>query len=333
MNCELQPNPDVSGIGVRWALYIQVFLALVMSHDSVPLGSLTEIVLANVSVQVAAVALILAASLDSTIDIPHSVIVAQFVVMLSSCRYTAFDFPASFLQSSIGVRTTNWLWLLDLVCRPMMLWFKCSVWTQVRRVQLHGLCPQGAGNVVIFGVSDVSAWNVGCLAMLVFSILDAVWECLRWVGEVTRLVRWIRRNQQNAAPEIAFDARLWWVYATVRRILLGRQLDWERTCRITSTFSWLIKLAIFVYILTTTEVTVTVNNLGQLEDAWTFGQIYAIMMMLVVLVVFGIRFHSHGTASPLPLAHISTSRPTCPACIILDLSYAVASLVYLFLLL
>ena len=126
VNCALNPNPDISGIGVRCALYIQAFLTLALKADnssSMPL----DIILMNLGTEVAAVGLILSAYNDVTIDIPHSFMVTYFVSMLSSCRNTPFDFSWEFLQAKKGRQTIPWLWVMDFVFRPIMLAFNSSV--------------------------------------------------------------------------------------------------------------------------------------------------------------------------------------------------------------
>jgi len=161
VNCTPQPNLDISGIGVR---YLQTLFALALSYD-ISECSMQDIVLTNVSLQVTTLALILAAYRDATIDIPHSII----GVIMSFCRYTAFDFPRAFLQSPRGARKMNWLWFLDFVCRPIMLVFNCSGWSALWKVQLEAKCVKGAsGRLVVFGAFDASVKSAGTLLMLDF---------------------------------------------------------------------------------------------------------------------------------------------------------------------
>jgi hypothetical protein len=181
-----------------------------------------------------------------------------------------------------------------------MLLFNCSVWYAVRRVQADGLCPQGDGSLVIFGISDASVANAGCLMAFIFSIFDVIWEGVRWLGELLRMVMWNQRhNEREMARQIAFDARLWWI----ARSPSDPRLDWERTCRVVSRLSWFVKFIAFLYVCVTTEITVYINNLGELEDRWTFGQTYAITMMLALFVVVCIRYHFLGTRFLYIISH------------------------------
>src|SRR5271163_2445919 len=86
VNCETQPNPDISGIGVRIALYLQALFSILLGFRQT---SATDVILTNFSLQVAGLSLIQAAYFDSSIDVPHTIIVSHFAVMMSACRCTS----------------------------------------------------------------------------------------------------------------------------------------------------------------------------------------------------------------------------------------------------
>jgi hypothetical protein len=51
INCGTQPNPDISGIGVRIALYLPAVLSIFLRFKG---SSATDVILTYISVQVAA---------------------------------------------------------------------------------------------------------------------------------------------------------------------------------------------------------------------------------------------------------------------------------------
>lgn len=65
VNCAIQPNPDVSGIGIRIAFYLQAFCSIIQIWN-VTQSSPTDIVLTNLSLQVAGLSLIVAAYFDGS---------------------------------------------------------------------------------------------------------------------------------------------------------------------------------------------------------------------------------------------------------------------------
>jgi hypothetical protein len=64
INCQVVPNTDVSGVDVRWALFIQAFTTIILSLE--PL----EIFMTNTSTQGTSLALIAATFFDLSVDVP-----------------------------------------------------------------------------------------------------------------------------------------------------------------------------------------------------------------------------------------------------------------------
>jgi hypothetical protein len=92
--CEVVPNPDVSGIGVRGAFYIEAAILIILSGVGV---RPEDFFVSNLATQITCVAFIGTAYLTLDIDVPHVLIACQFAVLFSTCRITSYDFPGSFL--------------------------------------------------------------------------------------------------------------------------------------------------------------------------------------------------------------------------------------------
>ena len=65
-NCQVVPESDVSGVGVRWALFVQVCTAIILS--AVELEP-SEILLINIATEATALALMSSTFFDPTVDV------------------------------------------------------------------------------------------------------------------------------------------------------------------------------------------------------------------------------------------------------------------------
>jgi|SRR5277367_378166 len=132
VNCDPQPNPDVSGIGIRIALYLQAVFSILTGFGEC---SAADAILTNISLEVAALSLIQAAYFDSSIDIPHTIIVSHLAIMMSACRSTSNALSRQFLQSREGIKTVSVVSVLDLIFRPFLLAFNLVLWSTIRELQ------------------------------------------------------------------------------------------------------------------------------------------------------------------------------------------------------
>jgi hypothetical protein len=295
VNCNLNPNPDISGIGVRTAFYLQAILTFALNTDNSSSKPI-DILITNLTLQVAGIALIISAYADSTIDIPHSVIVNYFVVMLSACRNTSFNFSAAFLGDRRGEKTVLLMWIVDLVFRPLMLVYNFSVWNAMRRVQVDGLCSGGDERILFFGDFNASVASMACEVGWTFCLLDIVWEILRYVGEITRMVV---RKRLALTGQAVYDSRIWWALYLVT---LGRTPAWDQTCQWTSVISRVHSVVTWVFVCISVECMVLLNGYGRAENAWGFGQTFAMADTLVLVILICLRPHLRGTAhvDPVP---------------------------------
>src|SRR5437773_12519616 len=96
VNCEVVPNTDVSGVGVRGALYLQAGITIILScYAKRP----EEVQYTNLALQATSMAVIAATFFDPTVDVAHSLVASMFSVLFSSCRFTSYDLSTSFLRS------------------------------------------------------------------------------------------------------------------------------------------------------------------------------------------------------------------------------------------
>ena len=289
MNCALHPNANISGSPIRGALYLQALLTFALKTDhstSLPL----DILVTNLAVQLTALYLIIAAYLDETIDIPHSVIASYFVFMLSACRNSSFDFSAEFLQSRKGRQTLLCLWATDMVFRPLMLAFNYSIWVTFRNMQTGRLCPRGSGSIFMFGVFDVSVENGATLAALIICGVDVVGEVLRYMGEITRC-QVLGHRPRDLVDELVFDSRVWWI-STIMAVRFPP--NWNRICWYAVRVSYCYSVVLCLWLLISVEKTISVNQFGGTDGVWGLGQVFVILDTLALVIFVSCRKHLRG---------------------------------------
>ena len=91
VNCATIPNSDVSGIGVRGALYLQAAMMIILSMLK---QRPSDILFSNLSSQTTALALICATYFDPKVDVPHTLVASHFSILNLPhflLRYTTFD--------------------------------------------------------------------------------------------------------------------------------------------------------------------------------------------------------------------------------------------------
>jgi hypothetical protein len=284
VNCEPHANTDVSGIGVRCALYLQAAFSIVLAWGK---SAPHDVFAANVGLQAVSISLIAAAFFDPQIDVPHTIIVSHFAVLMSACRYSSNDFPAAFIQGPNGAKTAFGVWVIDILSRPILLLFNCYLWIVIQSLQQNNqLCPQGAGKWVFFGTGhEINVASFASKVAFVVSILDILWDAIRVVCEIYRL--WVLRQAgPRGSREIGFDSRIWCVY----KFWNSAHWNWPLACNSLVKISRICKISTCAYVVWAVETTIGVNDVSREEGKWTFGQIFAMANMLALFVLLCIRY-------------------------------------------
>ena len=288
--CTPKPNTDVSGVGVRTAIYIQAALSILMSSG---FPSPNQIIATNISLQIVSLSLLGAAYFDDAIDIPHTIIVSHMAVLLFSCRITALDFcPGSKMTGKLrGI-----MMCLDLVTVPLLLTFNLTIWQTLRHIEVYGTspCPDNAdlGKWILLGKGiDITPGAPGSAIKFAFAIctLDLIWVVSLYILEVGKISILQRHPQPHVLEDICYDARVWWAWNL-----------WDRHDRpflntLSATVSRIrhfYRYTILVYVVWTVEKTVMINDFPIDEDKWTFGQIFAIMNTFALFIATCVRYYS-----------------------------------------
>ncbi|KDN43750.1 hypothetical protein RSAG8_05940, partial [Rhizoctonia solani AG-8 WAC10335] len=254
-------NPDISGIGVRIAVYVQVGLNVLASTLLQSNLQLTRD--AARTSYVLSLSLVLASIVqwklggmglfDALVGTQLATLMTVF--MLFNLRYI------SSLGLSINISSTLFLILYT--------YWGIQTWT-------FPPCPSnGLTQYVLFGKS-IPATNPGLriFALVVFGCvgvvtLSAVLLLVRWGGKV-----WVHGGEVKAR-----NVEVWMNYKRERYGIGAR----AGKSRLTS----LLPLPILIYLVISTEQLVARNNLPDLAE-WSFGQTLAVVMLLAQFVEIGL---------------------------------------------
>jgi hypothetical protein len=70
VNCAVQPDSDISGIGVRWAFYLQALSAILLNLRA---KSPSDIYLIDVTLLISSITFIAGTLFDPSIDVVHAI--------------------------------------------------------------------------------------------------------------------------------------------------------------------------------------------------------------------------------------------------------------------
>ena len=174
VKCEVQPNSDISGIGVRDAFYLQAAIATLLTlFESTP----TQVFLSNISLLGTSFAIIFSAYFDPTIDIPHAIIASQLAYMLSWGRYRFSSFGG--LPRRIKNIRMRWaLWLFERAVNWVLISFNYRLWSFIRTLQEpdETECTNGFGYWALLPAVALKERSWPSTFAYVWCILDIVSE-------------------------------------------------------------------------------------------------------------------------------------------------------------
>jgi hypothetical protein len=277
VNCAVQPDSDVSGIGVRSAFYFQALFAILLNLFA---KSPSDIYLIDVSLLISSITFIAGTLFDSSIDVVHALIAGHFAVMLAEARTPSFIWPVAVLVKRGGKTALLRMEAVEAVFRLILAIFNILLWSNLRAIQTQNECPNGAGDWVFFGgVNPVGASTTASIAVFKLVILMGIWQIVGAVATVARLWMWNHENTllRDIARGSQFLPVLWWMAKLCRTepILVPRRIRW--VIFIGTRF---FQLAIVGYGIINVEHTVAVNGIESSENEWGIGQIAAMVNLL-----------------------------------------------------
>ena len=284
VNCVTSPNSDVSGIGVRGALYLQAAMMIILSMLK---QRPSDILFSNLSSQTTALALICATYFDPKVDVPHTLVASHFSILFSTCRISSYDILPSTLRSRTAYKISSRLWALDIVFRTILVLFNYHVWSTILAIQKDNpVCPEGFGEWAFWAIKlEVKDPSFATRFAYIYTIWDLVWEGFRYISGASRYGYHGKDSFNALKSQIRFDPRYWFLRRM--RIILCQTSETQTSRSNTPSAGhiWmsrlqLVRKALFwLYIVVNIELTIRANNLIA-ENQWTFGQIFSIVNMI-----------------------------------------------------
>ncbi|KAF8606084.1 hypothetical protein BDV93DRAFT_604624 [Ceratobasidium sp. AG-I] len=311
----VQSSPDIVGLGVRLAFYVQAFLCFFMSFKFPIPQDLTY----RRTLQLTNCCLIVSAWIqyasEQSLSIVDTILVSMMSMMLFSCMFGA--------SPGMTVYTTRFDPALCVISH-----IATSAWGIVIWVQIKG-CKSDAV-VVLFGRS-ISVANrgfqifaiffftyVGCAAFMeIFPLLRSVYNSSR--GSDIRNTLRLRRN--DPSPRILWDLLL------RRNPQLIISLEREgpefmiRDDRKDNHDMWsFYSIFVWAVILASIEQTIQRNNQERAMSEWSFGQTLAVSVTLSSIVQARTQWKEHwplikgakGTRGRLRVAFSPAWEPGLP---------------------
>jgi hypothetical protein len=284
VNCAVQPNTDVSGIGVRCAFYLQAAFSIFLNAGE---SSAKDLFATNLALIVTSISIVAGAYLDSSIDIVHAIMASHLAIMLLACATPIYAFPPRALKSKGMGKVIFLSTLTNFVSYPLLLSYNLVLWTRVRNIQSNKLCSSdGAGGWLFFGVANEVAESTENTDLIFkFVVCNTVWEASRILAEGARTLLWCKeaRNRDDLLRDIRVHPVVWWM---VKIIPTGRLWVQGVHGRLYRVFTTCLGLGTFIYVLATIERMIWVNGIETWVSQWTFGQIVAMMTLLVTFLFF-----------------------------------------------
>jgi len=185
VTCAIVTDSDISSGLVRASFWLQSFFLIILSvYDLEP----SEVLIANLSSQVLWTATIGYTVFSPIIDVPNTIVASLFSVMFSVFRITSSNVPILQFQSKRALQLTSQIYLLDMVLRPLVVWFNYAAWSSILQLQKNPeVCPDGLGKGAIFTtIVDITVDTWASKLAFTYSALDLAWEVFCYVAEFAR---------------------------------------------------------------------------------------------------------------------------------------------------
>ena len=293
------PNPDISGIGVRYAIYAQSLLnhfVALSEHDS------EQAIAINVVNTIALSAIAVASGYAEVPDWPHLIIIYHFVLLIYFSNITYNTIPSELRQSEKFGPLMERLTVLELFANPLFIIITSALWiglilSRKRKAQFPRTeCT--FGNWVVLGRTvdlGTSQWVYVGLAIGMFWI--AVYLFATTINTLARrkTVRKVKDAvhrtygpdppvAQRQLPEdcnvrITGDCLSALVWKRAPQFLRDGYRIWPVTLSLRF-FTFLWRFGLWLYLVIENEALIPANNLYD-ENTWTYGQMSALILLIV----------------------------------------------------
>jgi len=297
VTCAIVTDSDISDGCVMASFWLQSFFLLILTvYDLEP----SEVLLANLSIQVLWTASIGYTVFSPIIDVPNTIIASLFSVMFSLFRITSYNVPILQLRSKRALQLTSQIYILDMVFRLLIVWFNYAAWLSILRLQKNAeLCRDGLGKGAIFTtIVDMTVETWASKLAFTYSVLDLAWEVSRYVAEFARA--WIlehRSRCNNGSPytalspeqQLVLDPRIWvlrhmFSFSSPEMEIEGDPVLTARRVRLRRIMFGLPKFLALIFITVTIENIVIENGLRKQKHE-SVAQFMALVNSLSLMYV------------------------------------------------
>ena len=285
----LQPNQDISGIGVRVTIYIQAlmnnFVAFTMrtADEAISVNTLNLVVIATIA---------LSSGFTTHPDWPHLIILYHYILLIQHSGVTYNTPTKTFRKSPTFGSLMEHITVLDLIALPFFIMISGSLWLGIfltRGRSAQSDCDFGSW--ILFGYAvDLRKGSlviVGCIlaALLVTCyILWCLFDMTCRAAVVRRINDVVSSNAESSSgrlvPEVDFDvtgdylsAWIWRKTEIIGAKLCGYCVDIRYVVLVWRAFLWF-------YLVITTEQIIAANGFVE-ENSLTYGQSYTILLLIV----------------------------------------------------
>ena len=302
----IQPDPDVSGIGVRVAIYMQVILNnLAALHEH----NLEEAIWINGNNAVAVAAISLATGNLSRPDWPHALLLYHFVLLISSSNISYNTISNKLRQTSSFNPLIERLSVIQLVLMPFFVKLTLGVWIGIlvdRRVQRYYPtinCRFGSW-VINLDIKSSPLIFIGAAC----GFVTVAWLLLSTTFDMKkRLNAYEKLKIMGNDPEtdrLQKAKILWvgdyvspWIREQLERIIrrisaaVGRSKN-RPLCTVRQlTFAW--RFCVWIIFMISIEGIISANGLKGQENTWSYGQTFPMIIVIIPGAALWSIFYRH----------------------------------------
>ena len=290
----LQPNQDISGIGVRVTIYVQ---ALMNNFVAFTIRNADEAMSVNGWNLVVIAIITLSSGFTARPDWPHFIILYYYILLIQHSGVTYNTPTRTFRGSPTFGPLMEYLSILDLIMMPFFIMASGSLWLGIFLARARPSQTEcDFGNWVLFGkvvdLKDGILVIVGCIsaAILVASyILWALFDIICRAAVVRKISDAVASSNDKSSPnrlppeanfEVTGDYHSAWIWRQARLVgdrLCGFNIEVRHVV-----IAW--RLFLWLYLVVSTEQIIAVNGFSD-ENTLTWGQKYAMLLLIIPFAI------------------------------------------------
>ncbi|OBT80380.1 hypothetical protein VF21_00916 [Pseudogymnoascus sp. 05NY08] len=268
--CTIEPNPDVTGTGIRISIYALALGGRVISFIASQIGNeedtkeLREAIDVTLSVQ--GLALLFTAVTQAFLNkftLFHAICVIHLLALLG------INLPRQAKYRNVGV-LRMYVWLGIKFCASgIFIAFSTYIWYTART---FGVQPECNVDIiyVVFGISIPATFAALRWIMIGTLLLTAFWSLVGAVLMVCfyAFFSWQARRHPNGWETFRYSEQ--------------KPPTSDRESKVEQWMGMIIAVGFNIYAMVSLEQTISRNTIGLGEREWTFGQILSIFMLVGV---------------------------------------------------